>query len=1294
MRPYHLRLDGIHSYADPAEVDFSRLKSGVFGIFGPTGSGKSTLLDAITLALYGSVDRSSRSRGVIHVAREEASVAFTFSLEEGGREVLYRVEREFRRNPGADPYSVATRAARLLRREAESSRWVPLADRVRDVDAAVRRLLGLHEDDFLRSVILPQGRFAEFLTLSPAERKGMLERLFALERYGKDLHERVKRRLEIAERELAVLETELRNLGDTSEEALASLRGEIRTTEDELVQVRRKLTELDKEVLALGRVREALEGWVARAEELLRREEEALAVRERERVLRQEEFLLALVPLAERLEERRNTLAELGQALERAQADAEAASAQMQKLQRAVDAHRVDGERDRRLLVELGLRLRQLREERERLEEILTRGREVRESLQETGDRLRRLEERRRKLEEERERSARAEREAEAEKARLEPFLAREGALRAAERERWKLEERRNRLREQARDLRRLGDRLGALVHRTSGGLPDLCARLRRWENARDEAYADERRLLGRRDRLAETVLSLRRDLERREREVEAERERLWAARLARKLLRGTPCPVCGSSHHPAPAIPPTAFALSTHAGATSDSPDPREAPPEDLTLDDERRIRELLFAAADLEQRLRRLEFPGDLETLRSQSETVAGILAEVRDLLPPPVRRRLLLADKDDEGDGLPCTPAGEDPTPLGPAGQSDSVPGGGAGTGRKGPIPGEDELTAHAREVAELEDAWRLALERRVALQKDLEALVQSAASLRERLREAQGEWEGRAALLAAAAAELRSARDTWPARHRDVPYSEVDRLLRELEAHRKAADAAEERRKIAAEKRHALEDEAKHLQEVWASLKAESARLDQELESLRKEYSRDSKRIGEEWGKLAGELSSFPPLRSFLDASEAASLPAGARPLLAKAAPPAGAEGRKRLASPPPHVLQKLENEAVRLANELEARGRELEEALRKAEEAYREAVARHERSLASLRAAEAAKAEAEEEWRRALEQGVPEGFAPPAPEELLAAHRSGRLARERIRAEREALEEFERGRNEARIRFDTAARHLVERLREAPPFPGSEELAFLIEGFELDLRGALAEAKRIHQTLLEHVAERERERASLDREKEGLQLRLGSLRSRLDELERNRRRAAELFEEQKRRSRTRELLKTLEHLVQGRALVEFLGREHLEHLVVDAGAQLRFLSRERYALAVDEGGTFLVRDYAHGGLERPASTLSGGERFLASLSLALALSRTVQLRGRHPLRFFFLDEGFGGLDPEALDTALTALERLETHEMLVGVISHVPEVRERISRRILVDPPEAGGRGSRLRFEGF
>src|SRR5690606_38070720 len=113
MKPIHLSLSGLQSYREMQEVDFERLcEAGVFGIFGPTGSGKSSILDAVTLALYGKVERASGgTQGILNQAEKSLSVAFTFELSGAGETVRYRVERQFKR--GGD-VSVATSACRFI----------------------------------------------------------------------------------------------------------------------------------------------------------------------------------------------------------------------------------------------------------------------------------------------------------------------------------------------------------------------------------------------------------------------------------------------------------------------------------------------------------------------------------------------------------------------------------------------------------------------------------------------------------------------------------------------------------------------------------------------------------------------------------------------------------------------------------------------------------------------------------------------------------------------------------------------------------------------------------------------------------------------------------------------------------------------------------------------------------------------------------------------------------------------------------------------------------------------------
>ena len=82
-----------------------------------------------------------------------------------------------------------------------------------------------------------------------------------------------------------------------------------------------------------------------------------------------------------------------------------------------------------------------------------------------------------------------------------------------------------------------------------------------------------------------------------------------------------------------------------------------------------------------------------------------------------------------------------------------------------------------------------------------------------------------------------------------------------------------------------------------------------------------------------------------------------------------------------------------------------------------------------------------------------------------------------------------------------------------------------------------------------------------------------------------------------------------------------------------------------ISGGNYALEINESAEFIIRDNKNGGAIRPSDTLSGGEMFITSLALALALSSSIQLNGAAPLEFFFLDEGFGSLDDDLLDTVM-------------------------------------------------
>ena len=167
-----------------------------------------------------------------------------------------------------------------------------------------------------------------------------------------------------------------------------------------------------------------------------------------------------------------------------------------------------------------------------------------------------------------------------------------------------------------------------------------------------------------------------------------------------------------------------------------------------------------------------------------------------------------------------------------------------------------------------------------------------------------------------------------------------------------------------------------------------------------------------------------------------------------------------------------------------------------------------------------------------------------------------------------------------------------------------------------------------------------------------------------------------------------------LVEQLQKVFRGNSFIDFISEERLKYIAREASETLGLLSRYRYTLQLDSNKEFVVRDDFNGGVHRLVTSLSGGETFLTSLSLALALSKHVQLKGQSPLEFFFLDEGFGSLDSSLLDTIMDALLKLSSKDRVIGLITHVPEIQHRIETKLLVSPPDPKlGFGSRVSVEG-
>lgn len=162
----------------------------------------------------------------------------------------------------------------------------------------------------------------------------------------------------------------------------------------------------------------------------------------------------------------------------------------------------------------------------------------------------------------------------------------------------------------------------------------------------------------------------------------------------------------------------------------------------------------------------------------------------------------------------------------------------------------------------------------------------------------------------------------------------------------------------------------------------------------------------------------------------------------------------------------------------------------------------------------------------------------------------------------------------------------------------------------------------------------------------------------------------------LLKEFEKINRERDLLSQLKDLTKNNKFLEFIANEYLCDISSLASSTLLKLTDGRYFLTYKDNA-FSVGDNFDCGNLRGVNTLSGGETFLVSLSLALALSQTICAKSMKSIEFFFLDEGFGTLDSTLVDTVMNALEKLKSSDFTIGVISHVEELKHRIDSKITV-----------------
>ncbi|HIX55532.1 MAG TPA: SMC family ATPase [Candidatus Sphingobacterium stercoripullorum] len=259
MIPIKLTIEGVYSYQKKQIINFQELsQAGLFGIFGSVGSGKSSILEAITFALYGDTERLSRndSRNYNMMNLQSDSSLFDFEFLNHNNE-RYRIIREYKRN-GKRFEDVAVRKAQTY--AWDGSEWIPL-DGVKTED-----IIGLNYKNFKRTIIIPQGKFRDFIELSPTDRTNMLKEIFDLYRF--DLGPKARGLAAETKTVLDNLTGELKGFEEINEQELKGVEKTLKEVNLQLQEDSKKHEKTNAELLFLTRVKEDMDALKAKTDVL------------------------------------------------------------------------------------------------------------------------------------------------------------------------------------------------------------------------------------------------------------------------------------------------------------------------------------------------------------------------------------------------------------------------------------------------------------------------------------------------------------------------------------------------------------------------------------------------------------------------------------------------------------------------------------------------------------------------------------------------------------------------------------------------------------------------------------------------------------------------------------------------------------------------------------------------------------------------------------------------------------------------------------------------------------------
>ncbi|MCY6957516.1 AAA family ATPase [Clostridium brassicae] len=1174
MKPKMLKIEGLNSFEKEQKIDFNKLtEKGLFGIFGPTGSGKSTILDAITIALYGKVTRTNK--GYINTVTKNLSVSYEFEIGIGRERKIYIAQRNLKEDKHG---SYKTKYARLI--EKNHSHDNVIAEGPKEVQKEIEKIIGLTADDFTRSVVLPQGKFSEFLKLSGKEKRDMLERIFSLEKYGKNLVDKVKKFRNEKIKEENILMGELKKYEGLSEEVFKEKNNQLEKLIEEEKTLRSKKDKLDKDyekykviyelekelreyktienelkmkreeyLLKKQRVDKARRALIVKpfiddldknkmdikdAESKLKGLEEKLAYVDKELKITEEKYNITLEEKEKEIPQlikKETNLIQAAEIIKRVQSF---------KTERAILLKQYNSIKEKINIFdkELNLIINNKNTKLKRIEKIYNKLKEIRidfdykEGLQFCFEKEKEYKQLKNKTEELNFKINVKDKEIilkeEEYKRILEKQKIQNNIVLELEIENKKLEE----LNPGDTSLLLEKSQQVSFYEKEIEKVLENKERKQNIGKRLKELYADKKTI-------EDNLNIIRSNLKRREEElniIDEEIEKINKKNLANilavDLKEGIPCPVCGSTHH--------------------------------------------VISIEKIDRNI--------LEEKQEQKTHLEVLLKNVRESLNN-FSIKLIAIEKEEEN--------------------------------LKVELKGIEKILKDV-DLNNLKDKKEV-LQRSVLVFKEKSNEYNKQKEKLYNQIKMQNEEKVNIDMLEARFGEgLKNEKNIL----RDL---KEELFSQNKELKNISMEYFELKNKLS------IEDINSEIEKV-KNMEKESRNLQNEEKELRKDIDNIDKTIEELNEKLKGlniELSKI-------------------------------LQSGKEKAS----IIKSNEEEIEKLTE-----GKSPEEDIKVVKQKINSINEEYNIFRAKV---DKYRSERQEIWNAKLSVS----------QTVIML----------INLQKENIEKLQG------ILKQNNFNNEIEAMKFLLEEEAMLELELEIDTYEEQLKNVNNNICRIDKKLDgEHIEEDRWEEIKKERieNEEVLSSKIkeiAGIQKIIEDMEKDLNDLKELRNKEKDINHRLSILNDIGKLIEGNKFVEFVSMNQLKYIAREASRRLKNITRDRYAIEIDSEGNFTIRDDFNGGEIRETSTLSGGETFLTSLSLALALSSQVQLKGSAPLEFFFLDEGFGTLDSDLLDTVMNSLEKLHSDKLSVGIISHVEELKNRVPIKIIVTPAKQGDGGSKVKLE--